>query len=86
MIKDELPIYITNWIDDYFDFFVKGQGQSEKEFYLMMIRNVCQIALGESDNPEHDRINRVGKFIIAHPDQCIDELLFKLSKASDEDG
>lgn len=75
VMSDELPKYFLDWLDGYHKGFVDRRGMDEHRFELYMIFSVVQIAQGDSDDPEHDQITRVGRFIIANPEKCIKEVM-----------
>ena len=74
-MSDDMPKYFMNWLDGWHKGFVVMRGMGEHVFELQMIFSVIQIARGESDDPEKDKITCVGRFIIANPEKCIKEIM-----------
>lgn len=74
-MSEEMPKYFIDWLDRYRKGFVDRRGMDEHSFELYMIFSVVQIARGDSDDPEHDQVTRVGRFILANPEKCIKEVM-----------
>ena len=74
-MSDDMSKYFMDWLDSWHNGFVVMRGMGEHVFELQMIFSVVQIARGESDDPEKDKITCVGRFIIANPEKCIKEIM-----------